>query len=203
MPAAIPLAVAGITMVANNVSQKNAIKNNEVQQASAVGNAKDATNNAFAELDKFNTANPAPFGKAAVNGPGTPKLAPSIGSNINAASLLGGKGAAPSTGGNTGSGADIMQFIQMIMALAAQQQGTGGKAAAPTTPSAPSTPSTPSTPTTPTTPPPPAISKRFGDVNNDPYATVGPHGGPNRFAPLSAQDIMTMIPGLGKGPVAA
>lgn len=61
MPAAIPIAIAGATMVANNMQQKAAIKNNENQQAAAVGNAQQAAQQAFQRQSQWMQHNPAPF----------------------------------------------------------------------------------------------------------------------------------------------
>ena len=57
---AIPLAIAGATMVANNVQQKAALKNNENQQASAVNNAKNAYQTQSQNEQNWLKANPSP-----------------------------------------------------------------------------------------------------------------------------------------------
>lgn len=61
MPAAIPLVIAGATMVASNMQQKAALKNNENQQAASVQNAQGASNAAFQRQNQWLQSNPAPF----------------------------------------------------------------------------------------------------------------------------------------------
>lgn len=63
MPAAvaIPLALAGATMVAQNVQNKAAQKNNDNQQHAATQNAQAAWQHAQAQLAQWMQSNPAPF----------------------------------------------------------------------------------------------------------------------------------------------
>ena len=61
MPAAIPLAIAGATMVASNMQNKAALKNNENQQNAAVNNAKKSADAAFGREQQYLQANPEPF----------------------------------------------------------------------------------------------------------------------------------------------
>jgi hypothetical protein len=58
---AVPLAIAGVGLVSQNANNKAAIKNNEVQQASAVGNSKEAYATAKNDLNSYINAHPAPF----------------------------------------------------------------------------------------------------------------------------------------------
>lgn len=89
MPAAIPLAIAGATMVAQNVQNKAAIKNNENQQTAAVNNAKQSADAAFQRQSQWLQSNPAPYANgfniarpptATISG-GAPQ-APSFGSTV-------------------------------------------------------------------------------------------------------------------------
>lgn len=82
----IPLIAAGATMVGQNVQNKAAIKNNEVQQASAVGNAQAASNAAFGRENQWTQSNPSPYGNATIaRPPGTPNP---IGSIMGSAAQL-------------------------------------------------------------------------------------------------------------------
>lgn len=149
MPAAIavPLALAGATMVAQNVQNKAAIKNNENQQRGAVENAQNASNQAFQRFNSWQQANPAPFTGASIARPpgmqaptetingispqsimsqafsrGTPE-APW--SNFNAA-LHGPIGSAPQSGGF-----NPQTFGSLAQVIAAMHGGAGLGAAAP------------------------------------------------------------------------
>lgn len=67
--AAIPIALAGASLVATNVGNKAAIKNNETQQAAAVGNSQQAWKGAQDAVNGWLTKNPEPFAGATVKGP--------------------------------------------------------------------------------------------------------------------------------------
>jgi cytoskeletal protein RodZ len=145
-PAIIPALIAGVvgigTMINGNVQQKAAIKNNETQQASAVGNAQQATANAQKQLATYNAANPAPtqaptaapatMGAPAQAAPApgngnTQGNSPLIGAIMNAAQTgsslpSGGSAAVPLAtpgGGATTSGTSTANLIAKILGSAA------------------------------------------------------------------------------------
>lgn len=95
MPAAvaIPLVLAGASMVASNVQNKAAIKNNDNQNAAAVGNAQNAFNTARTNLADWTKNNPSPFASATIGRPTGAFGVPYQPSNVNASSLFSQPGA--------------------------------------------------------------------------------------------------------------
>lgn len=112
-PAIIPAVIAGVvgigSMINQNVQNKNAIKNNETQQASAVSNAQSATKTGQASEAAYNAANPNPTAGATVTPP-------------PAANYAG-----PSTAGKTLSPASAVTANPLVKSILQAAQ-TGGSA---------------------------------------------------------------------------
>lgn len=122
---AIPLALAGASMIGTNVQNKAAIKNNEVQQASAVGNAKEAWQSAKTASDEWQAKNPSPVAGATV---GRPQAGP-----YGAGGLI-----SPTIAGKPGAGGgDASALVAMIMAALKKAQASRSDAQPAAKPAAP------------------------------------------------------------------
>lgn len=108
----IPLILGAASMVSQNANNKAAIKNNEVQQASAVGNTQQAYNTAKGDLAGYEAAHPAPFQGAVPNRP-TPGA---YGGGVQAPASYNVRTGAQTPGqGSTGLPPQVMALIQTIL----------------------------------------------------------------------------------------
>lgn len=88
MPAAVavPLALAGASLISGNSQQKAADKNNQNQQTASVQNAQQAAQQAQQLYNSYAAAHPSPFGTPAMQRPNMAQniLQPSQGSSAPA-----------------------------------------------------------------------------------------------------------------------
>jgi hypothetical protein len=149
MPAAIaiPLGLAAVSLVAGNVANKSANKNNLNQQAGAVQNAKQAEATAAQQASQLVASNPGPFAGQSIAGPTGGYAGP--GTGVSAGTGTGAPPpAAPPAGSNTAAMSPTAQAIlRGPAASSAPATAMAARAAAPAQGSGMQLPSQVSNPT--------------------------------------------------------
>lgn len=109
---AIPVALAGASLIASNAANKSANKNNDNQNANAVGNAKNATAGAQSQMADWIGAHPQPVGApTAAPVSSIPVPAAATGGSPIITSILAGLGQPP--GGGAPGAASVQRPMSM------------------------------------------------------------------------------------------